>query len=251
VRKYLRESDLAQLFEGDENLARQLPSVATRMPEDVHSGARDYDLAKVLYDTLSADRHALRRLGSRARSAGLNPDQVRRVEAAEKEIERAAQQCARWRPNGGHISSALRGSQDVKSVIVARARAKDTNGEKLLAALYGGKQDVNVRLLATLPPPADGRAGPGFLIETDGYLAGIEPSRMFFSGGTATEKLLGRLAAKGDVHVLGSLPRAAYPYDPAAELAEDGREEARQIALIAMLVPIALAIGAAAYFLMR
>ena len=132
IRRHLRDADLQMLFAKDEQLQKFLPNPATRSPEDVHATERDYDLAKVLFDALSADKQALHRLASRARIVGMNPDQVRRAEAAEKEIAAALRQCARW---NGYAGAGLRGAKDVKSVLVLRAKADDGDGQKLARRL--------------------------------------------------------------------------------------------------------------------
>jgi len=248
VRRYLRDADLQLLFEKDEQLRKFLPNPATRAPEDVHAAERDYDLAKVLFDALSVDKGARSRLASRARVIGMYPDQVKRVEAAEKAIEAALRQCARWN-GGGFAGASLRGAKEIKSVLVLRAKAEDRDGQRLLAALYAGRpSDVRVRLLATLPAPTDGKAGPGFVVETDGYLAGLDTARGFFLGGTPAERLLARLAGKGEVHILGSLPRAAPPV-LVAEASDEKDAKVRWPFRTAAIVPFAMLAAGALYFL--
>ena len=72
----------------------------------------------------------------------------------------------------------MRRSKDVKIILVLRAKPADTDGQTLMRALFEGEPgDVRVCLLALLPPLNDGTQSMGFVIETDGYLAGIDTKK--------------------------------------------------------------------------
>lgn len=219
MRRALKPGDLKNLFQDGElkqRLAARLAPLGLDPESDDEEVERER--AKLLFQALAGDGEPrLRNLGRIAREWDAGDGLANRAAAAERAAEGVIHARDSWSGLAElrEPSMSLRGASDVKSVLMLRAKPKDKEGQRLLRALLGEASGVNVRILAVLPPPANGEEGPAFIAETNGYLAGLNTDKGYggFSfGRTPPEKLLGRLIREAkSVQVLGSFPRAVEP----------------------------------------
>ena len=221
LRQMFKPGELELLFK-DEELAQRLQKrlAVIGMDTTLYAPEVERERANVLFEALTGiGGRTIRNIDRLARKAGGGNDLVRRAEAAEQAANAIARERQSWDQGAeGTVTTALRRSKEVKSILVLRAKASDGNGQSLMRILFDGAADeVKVRLLALLPPPTDGSDGPGFVVECDGYLAGIDTKKKsnggFFGGrGSAPERLLARVLKEAEeARILGSVPRAALP----------------------------------------